>query len=239
MLFNYLKIAFRNLSRHKAFSFINIAGLAIGMACSIFILLWVRDELSYDQFHKNADRIYRLTASAGEFNAAVSPAGFAYDLKGRLPAIKNLSRISKPQSALFAVGDHKFQEKQIIYADSNFFELFSFPLIRGEIKTALEKPDGILISADMARKYFGDEDPLGKIIRKNNQENYKVTGILANIPSNSHVQLDFILPMSSIEKTDYDLVNHVWDNFNYYAYLLLDENMSRSPQALLKLSTDY
>src|SRR6476646_8347904 len=112
MLFNYLKIAFRNLARHKAFSFINIAGLGIGMACSIFILLWVRDELSYDQFHEKGDRLYRLTCNAGEFKAAVTPAAFAYDLKNRFPEIKNLTRISKPQSALFTVGDRKFQEKQ-------------------------------------------------------------------------------------------------------------------------------
>ena len=238
MLLNYFKIAFRNLSRHKAFSLINIAGLAIGMACSIFILLWVRDELSYDQFHEKADRIYRLTCNAGEFKAAVSPAGFAYDLKSQLPEIKSLTRISKPQSALFSFGDHKFQEKNIIYADSNFFELFNFPMIRGNIKTALDKPDGILITTDMARKYFGEEDPIGKIIRKDNQENYKVTGVLANIPSNSHVQFDFIIPMSAIEKTDYDLSNHVWTNFNYYAYLLLDKNTNRSLQALSKLAVE-
>ena len=234
MLINYLKIAFRNLLRHKAFSFINIAGLAIGMACSIFILLWVRDEQSYDNFHENADRIYRLTCNAGEFKAAVSPAGFSTDLKSRLPAIKNLCRISKPQSALFAFGDHKFQEKQIIYADSNFFELFNFPLLRGDLKTALNKPDGILITADMARKYFGEEDPVGRIIRKDNKENFTVTGILANIPSNSHVQFDFIIPISAIEKTDYDLVNHVWDNFNYYAYLLLDKKYEQVPPGIIK-----
>ncbi len=238
MLFNYLKTAIRNLVRHKAFSLINISGLAIGMACSIFILLWVRDELSYDQFHEKADRIYRMTCNAGDFKAAVSPAGFSADLKSRLPEIKNLTRISKPQSALFSSSDHKFQEKNIIYADSNVFELFNFPLVRGDVKTALDKPDGILITADMARKYFGDEDPIGKIIRKDNQENYKVTGILANIPSNSHVQFDFILPMSAIEKTDYDLVNHVWTNFNYYAYLLLDKNTKSSPDALSKLGVE-
>src|SRR5580765_4985380 len=130
MLVNYLKIAFRNLLRHKAFSFINILGLAIGMACSIFILLWVRDELSYDQFHEKADRIYRLTCNAGDFKAAVSPAGFSADLKSRLPEIKSLTRISKTQTALFSFGDHKFQEKNIIYADSNLFELFNFPLVR-------------------------------------------------------------------------------------------------------------
>jgi putative ABC transport system permease protein len=238
MLFNYLKIALRNLSRHKAFSFINIAGLAIGMACSIFILLWVRDELSYDQFHEKADRLFRLTCNAGEFKSAVSPCGFAYDLKSRFPAIKNLTRISKPQSALLSFGDHKFQEKQIIFADSNFFELFDFPLIRGDSKTALSKPDGILLTTDMAQKYFGQEDPIGKIIRVNQTENYKVVGVMANIPSNSHLHFDFMIPISAIEKTDYDLSNHVWTTFNYYSYLLLEKNAKSSPQFLSKLADE-
>ena len=235
MLFNYLKIAFRNLYRHKAFSLINISGLAIGMACSIFILFWVRDELSFDQFHPQADRMYRLICNAGAFKAAVSPAGFASGLKSQLPAIQNITRISKPQSALFESGDHKFQEKQIIFVDSNFFDLFHFPLLRGNLKTALEKPDGILITENMARKYFGEEDPMGKVLRKDNQDNFKVTGILANIPTNSHLQFDFIIPMSAIEETDYDVVNHVWDRFNYYTYLLLDPNTNVSSQGLTKL----
>jgi len=235
MLFNYLKIAIRNIIRHKAFSLINISGLAIGMACSIFILLWVRDELSYDQFHENAGRMYRLTCNAGEFKAAVSPAGFGPVLKSQIPAIRNITRISKPQSALFEFGNHKFQEKKLIYADSNFLDMFNFPLIRGNIKSALEKPNGILITQDMARKYFGEEDPMGKIIRKDNQDNYKVTGILANIPSNSHLQFDFIIPMSAIENSDYDLVHHVWDSFNYYTYLLLDEKTKTFPEGLSKI----
>jgi putative ABC transport system permease protein len=238
MLYNYLKIALRNLARHKGFSLINISGLAIGMACSIFILLWVRDELSFDQFHEKASRMFRLTCNAGEFKAAVSPAGFGPVLKTQLPVIRNLTRISKPQSALLEFGNHKFQEKNLIYADSNFFDLFNFPLIRGDIKTVLEKSDGILITQEMASKYFGKEDPIGKIIHKDNKDNYKVTGILANIPSNSHLQFDFIIPMSAVENSDYDLVNHVWDNFNYYTYLLLDEKTNRSPEGLSKICND-
>ena len=238
MLFNYIKIAFRNLLRHKAFSFINIAGLAIGMTCSIFILLWVRDELSYDQFHEHADQIYRLTADAGEFKAAVSPAGMAAGLKSEMPVIKNITRISKLQSVLFEVGNQKFQEKRMIYADSNFLDIFSFPLIHGDPKTALQNPDAILITEDIARKYFGNENPMGKIIRKDNQDNYKVAGVLANIPSNSHLLFDFIIPMSAIEKTDGDLIRKTWENFNYYTYLLLDKNMDASPAGISKVSDE-
>jgi putative ABC transport system permease protein len=238
MLFNYIKIAFRNLLRHKAFSFINIAGLAIGMTCSIFILLWVRDELSYDQFHEHADQIYRLTADAGEFKAAVSPAGMAAGLKSEMPVIKNITRISKPQSVLFEVGNQKFQEKRMIYADSNFLDIFSFPLIQGDPKTALQNPDAILITEAIARKYFGNENPMGKIIRKDNQDSYKVAGVLANIPSNSHLLFDFIIPMSAIETTDGDLIRKTWENFNYYTYLLVDKNMDASPAGISKVVTE-
>jgi len=232
MLVNYLKIAFRNLLRHKAFSFINILGLAIGMACSIFILLWVRDELSYDKFNEKADFIYRLTASAGDFKAAVSPAAVAAGLKSQMPVIKNAVRISKPNSTFFEVGNNKFQEKRLIYADSNFFQLFDFPLLRGDQKTILQNPDAILITADMARRYFGDKDPIGRIIRKDNQDNFKVAGVLANIPSNSHIQFDFIIPMSAIEKTNWDLKKETWDSFNFYTYFLLDKNKDLSPRGL-------
>ncbi|HEY4935845.1 MAG TPA: ABC transporter permease [Puia sp.] len=238
MLFNYIKIAFRNLLRHKAFSFINIAGLAIGMTCSIFILLWVRDELSYDQFHEQANQIYRLTCNAGEFKAAVSPAGMAAGLKSEMPVIKNITRISKLQGTLFEVGNQKFQEKRLIYADSNFLQMFSFPLLKGDPKTALQNPDAILITADMARKYFGNEDPMGKIIRKNNQENYKVAGVLANIPSNSHLLFDFIIPMSAIETTEGDLIRKTWQNFNYYTYLLLDKNIDPSPKGISRITEE-
>jgi putative ABC transport system permease protein len=234
MFFNYLKIALRNLRRHKAFSIINIAGLAIGMTCSIFILLWVREERSYDKFNANADRMFRLTDNVGDFKAAVTPAGMAAGLKSELPSIKNITRISKPRSAVFEVGSQKFQEKKLIYADSNFLEMFNYPLLKGDKNTALQNPDGILITETMARKYFGQQDPMGKLIRKNNADNYKVVGILANIPSNSHLHFDFIIPMSAIEATDYDLKSKTWDSFNYYTYLALNNN--NSPSALANLT---
>ena len=131
MLFNYLKIALRNLRKHKAFSVINVSGLAIGMTCSIFILLWVREERSFDRFNSNADRLFRLTDNVGDFKAAVTPAGVAAGLKSQLPAIKNITRISKNHSAVFEVGTQKFQEKRLIYADSNFLEMFNYPLLKG------------------------------------------------------------------------------------------------------------
>ncbi len=236
MFKNYLKIAWRNITRHKAYSTLNIAGLSIGMACSILILLWVQNELSYDTFHTNAGQLYRLTSSSGDFKAAVSAPGMAEGLQAQLPEIKAATRLSKPSDNLFEVGNQKFLEKRVFFADSNFLQLFSFPLLQGDAKTALISPDGVLITTDIAKKYFGKDDAMGKIIRVNNNENFTVAGILANAPANSHLQFDIIFPMSTRRRSDDDLQNKVWGNFNFYTYLLLDEHATSSPTALTKLS---
>ena len=232
MIKNYFKIAFRNIVRHKAFAAINIAGLAIGMTCSIFILLWVQNELSYDRFHKNANEIYRITANAGDFVAAVNCAGMPPELKKKIPAVKNYVRLSHPSTNVFETGTRKFEEKKVFYADSTFLQLFSFSLVKGNPGTALMRPDAVLITENMAKKYFGDENPLGKTLKKNNGENITVTGVVANIPSNSHLQFDFILPMSAIAKWDNDLKTNTWDNFNFYAYIQLDKNFKVTPTAI-------
>src|SRR5215204_4715759 len=127
MLRNYFKIAFRNIKRHKAFALLNISGLAIGMACSILILLWVQNELSYDRFHSNAEQLYRLTAGAGDFKAAVSPAAMGAGLKSAMPEIESTVRLSKPSTHLFEADNKKLEEKRVFFADSNFLEVFSFP----------------------------------------------------------------------------------------------------------------
>jgi putative ABC transport system permease protein len=237
MLINYFKIAFRNLQRHKAFSIINISGLAIGMACSIFILLWVWDELSYDSFHTRADRIYRLTASAGDFNAAISPAGMGAELRKRIPGIQDATRISEFSNDLFEVGEHKFQEKRVLYADSNFLQVFSFPLVSGSRSRAFD-PGGVLLTEDMAIKYFGRKDVAGQTMRMNNGKQVKVNGVLANIPLNSHVLFDFLVPLSAIEATNDDLKTNTWENFNFYTYLQLDKPADATRLANINLAID-
>jgi len=224
------------LQRHKAFSLLNISGLAIGMACSIFILLWVQNELSYDRFNSNAKDIYRLTANAEGFKVAVSPAAMGAGLQSEMPEIKSTVRISKPSTELLEAGTKKFEEKNIFYADSNFLQMFSFKLLKGNRNTALQNPDGILITKNMAKKYFGNEDAIGKIIRKNNHENLIVTGVLANPLSNSHLQFDFILPMSSIESTEDDLKNKSWGNFNFYTYIQLNKSFNANTKNLANLN---
>lgn len=234
MLKTYFKIAYRNLIKHKAYSIINISGLAIGMAASILILLWVQNELSYDKFHKNAGQIYRITADASGFKAAVNTAAMPAALKQLMPEVKNTVRLSHQSTILLEAGIRKFEEKNVFYADSSFLQVFSFPLISGDRSTALNRVDGILITQDMAKKYFGDENAIGKVLRKDNGDNVVVTGVMANIPSNSHLQFDFVLPMAALAKTNSDLKTNAWGNFNFYSYLLLDKNFIPTPAALSK-----
>jgi ABC-type antimicrobial peptide transport system permease subunit len=232
MFKNYLKIAFRNIIRHKAYSSINILGLAIGMACSILIFLWVKHELSFDRFHTKAASIYRINADASDFKVAVNPAGMPAGLKSEMPVIKNYVRFSHPSTNMFEVGDRKFIEKKGFFADSTMLDVFSFELIKGDRNTAMDRADAILITEDMAIKYFGKDDPMGKVLKRDNEHNVVVTGILANTPSNSHLQFDFIMPIAAIAQSNRDLRENVWDNFNYFTYLLLDEKFSATPAAL-------
>jgi predicted permease len=223
MFKSYLKVAWRNILRHKAFSSINIVGLAIGLTCSIFILLWVQHELSYDRFNKDASRMYRLVCAASGFKAAVNPAGMPAELKARMPEIEEATRISQFQSRVLQVGDKKFEEKQLLCVDSNFLRMFTYPLIKGDRKTALMRPDAIIISQAMATKYFGKENPLGKFIKRDPGINMTVTGIMKDVPATSHVKFDAVMPMSSIYNDNWDLKNNVWDNFNFFTYLKLNK----------------
>lgn len=234
MFRNYLKIALRSFLQHKAYSIINISGLAIGMASSILILLWVQHELSYDKWHKHAAQLYRINSAAGDFKTAVSPSGMTAGMQSVMPEIRNTVRMAGPRHSLFSVGDRKFEENKVYYADSTFLEMFSFPLVKGDARTALQRPDGILITEEMAAKYFGKEDPIGKVLRKSNKSDVVVTGVLANIPSNSLLQFDFILPTSSPELRG-AITTNLWDNFSYYDYIQLDEHFNASATAIADL----
>lgn len=230
---HYFKISWRNLLRDKIYSILNISGLAVGMACSILIFLWIQHELSYDRFHPHAEEIFRLNAIAGggEFKAAVSPAGMAEGLKQEIPEIHSILRMGRfdLRMAMFEAEDEKFIEDDIFYADSNFLQFFHFPLAKGDKRTALYSPNGVLLTESTAKKYFGEEDPLGKTIMKDDETLCMVTGVLADPPSTSHLQFSMILPMAILAKTEPDLINNVWDNFGYYSYLRFHENTLISP----------
>jgi putative ABC transport system permease protein len=235
MLRTYFKLAYRNIIRDKAYSIINITGLAIGLASSILILLWVQNELSYDKFHKNAGQIYRIACDLGDSKTVGTPAGMAAGLKAEIPVVKNTVRIQPANTTLLETGNKRFQEERVFYVDPDFMDVFSYPLVKGDRGSALKQVDAVLITQDMATKYFGKEDPIGKVIRKENKENMVVTGVLANIPANSDLQFDFILPMASLARTSDDLKNNKWDNFNFYNYVQLDKSFDPSAANLLSL----
>ena len=197
MFKTYFKLAYRNIIKDKAYSIINITGLAIGLASSILIFLWVQNELSYDKFHKNAGQIYRISCNLVDSKTVGTPAGMPGGLQSELPVITNTVRIQPANTTLLETGNKKFEEERVFYADASFMDVFSYPLVKGDRATALKQVDAILITQEMATKYFGNEDPIGKVIRKDNKENTVVTGVLANVPGNSDLQFDFVLPMAS------------------------------------------
>jgi putative ABC transport system permease protein len=237
MISNYIKVAIRNLLRQKGFSFINILGLALGITCTALIGMWVNDELSYDRFHKDYDRMYRITATLPELkvHAAVSSAPLAMAIKNELPEVDDVVRISNFNRDLVQVGDVKFEEKGIIYADSNFFKMFTFPFIKGDSERALQNPEGIVITEAMAIKYFGTIDVLEKTIRKNSKDDFTVTGVIANIPDNSHLRFDFVQPLRYLARTNRDLKENIWDNFNWFTYIKLNDKAQQSESAIAEL----
>src|SRR5258708_28114997 len=238
MFKTYFKLAYRNIIKDKAYSIINISGLAIGFASSIMILLWVQNELSYDKFHKNAAQIYRIACDFGDSKTIGTPAGMPAALKAEMPVIKNTVRLYYAWSSiLMETGNKKFEEKHAWYADPSFLDMFSYPLVEGDRRTALRQENGVLITQELAAKYFGKEDPIGKVIRKDNKENVIVTGVLANIPANSDLQFDIILPMASFAKTDdrHRLQDNVWGDFCFYEYVQLDKGFDPSAANLSRL----
>ena len=195
MFRNYFRTALRNLFKHKAYSAINISGLAVGMACSILIMLYVRDELGFDRFHVNGDRVYRF---AREFTQGApmyftwSPLPLVPALRTEFPGIQTMRLAGNGPWSLLQSSERQFQEEKIFWADSNFFDFFSFPLIEGNPSTALARPNSLVITEEMARKYFGEEDPVGKNITIDNTYHVAVTGVMASIPHNTHFRPDFL-----------------------------------------------
>jgi putative ABC transport system permease protein len=231
MIRNYIKVALRNLLRQKGFTFINIFGLALGISCTALIGMWVNDELSYDRFHHDVDRMYRITATLPELkvHAAVSSAPLALAFKSQLPEIEDAVRMTEHRRDLMRAGEVKFEEQRIIYADSNFFKMFTFPFVKGDPQKALLNPDGIVVTESMAKKYFGTTDVLEKTIQKGSViENLTITGVIADVPSNSHLQFDFVQPMRNLARTNNDLKKNVWDNFNFFTYIKLNEKANQS-----------
>jgi len=205
MIKNYLKVALRNIRRHKGFSFINIAGLAIGLACCLLITIWVLDELSYDKFHENAANLYRVEEdqhySGRIFYVYVTPYPLGPALKAEIPEIIDATRIVWTGGLLFKYEDHTFFEDSGRAVDPSFLKMFTYPLVKGDKNTALDSPFSVVLSEDLAEKYFGEDEPIGKVITLNNQYEFTVTGVLENIPHNTELQFDFLVPYEILKRT--------------------------------------
>ncbi|GAB3198286.1 putative permease [Pontibacter aydingkolensis] len=203
MLKNYLKMAYRNLMRHKVFSLINISGLALGMTCSILIMLWVKDELSFDRFHENIDELYivyrtEIYPGADNLTIAAQTGPLAPALEQQLPEVEHAVRVSFDEEELFSFGDKAIKVLGH-YADPEFFEVFTFPLVYGDAAQVLQNPKSVVLSDSVALKIFGSTDVVGKLVKLNNGESYKVTGVIQKVPKNSSLQFDFIMPYENYE----------------------------------------
>lgn len=231
MLRNYIKIALRNMNRHKGYSFINIFGLAIGMACCILILMYVTDELSYDKFHEKSDHIYRINAisSIGTTTRhyATVPPALAKGLAETIPEIESYTRLMDQDRIRGDVDGVNVEITECFFVDSDFFNIFTYEFIEGNPETAIKNPDSIVITEETALRIFGEESPIGKTFGLGRDRLVQVTGVLKNIPKNSHIQFNSILPFSFIRDeegtpADFSEANYFCE---WYAYLLLREGM--------------
>lgn len=216
-----MKIALRNIRRHKGYSLLNILGLAIGMACCILILLWVQDELSYDHFNENVNYIYRVIED-WDTDITWTPGPLAQALKEDFPEINDALRILfRNEKLLLRYGEKSFYEEGGIFADPSLFEIFSFPFHEGSV---FSDPYSIVLTKKMGQKYFGNDDPIGKTVRLLNDFDLKVTGIIENIPHNSHLQFDFVVPAVLFKEFGANLES--WNDHFVHTYIMLEKEAS-------------
>ena len=228
MLRNYITVTVRNLVRQKGFAIINILGLTIGLTVSALIILYIVHELGYDRFHENAENICRV-AIKGEMSGqaldiAVSSPPIGPALKSDYPEVVDYTRIDLPHNSLLTYGEEKYYEGNVLFADSSFFKIFSVPFLYGDPATALEVPRSIVLPISVARKYFGDEYPVGKVLRYNDQTDLTVTGVCEDYPDNSHFTFQSIISFSTVAEMRGDWWLNTWGNLSMYTYILLDKN---------------
>ncbi len=242
MIKNYLKIALRNFQRHKGYSFINIAGFAIGMACCLLILLYVRHELSYDRYHKDVERVCRIvqdirTQTANRVFVPVSPM-VAPTLKSDYPQVEYAARaFTFSGSQLVRKKDTFFYEGRFIYADQELFDVLTFQFIQGNQQGALTRPNTLVVSQRMAIKYFGNANPLGETLEINQRE-YEITGVVTDCPENTHLKYDLIASLETLK--DWQEMSN-WYSTMFYTYLKLrpDVNVQEFSQQISRLADKY
>ena len=224
MLRNYFRSAIRVIKNQKGYSLITLSGLTIGMTCFILISLFVRYEFSFDGFHENSQNIYRVLVDTGEIyrgksQVAVTPAPLAGAMMAEYPEVLNAT-MATSQRAVMKYRDVRLAESRVYYADPAFLEIFRFPLVAGNLEVALAEPNSLLLSREMAEKYFGEQDPVGETIQVN-QKDFKITGVLENIPGNSHFRFDYLASFSSLVELSSRERVYRWNSWSYYTYVLL------------------
>ena len=226
MLKNYLLIAFRNIIKNIGFSLINILGLSIGITATLLILLWVQDELSFDRFHENAENLYQVEEDqyySGEvYHVTVTPYPSGPVWKEEIPEIKDACRYQWPSGMLFRYGEKAFYEGGCVAVDQSFFSMFSFPLIKGDKQTVLTEPFSTVLTDETAKKYFGNEDPIGKILLVNNKYEFTVSGVVEKPPKNSTLSFDILVPFDYLKEVGE--FNDGWGNNSIRTYVQLHEN---------------
>ena len=222
MLGNQIAIALRHMSRQRGYTAVNVFGLAVGLVCAILIFLYVRYELSYDRFHEKAGRIYRVTLN----DTARSPRELGPLLQADFPEVRQYARMLPTLGTwIMKHEDRIYYEKNVYWVNKELFDVFTFPLIRGDLDRALEAPYTVVISEDTARKYFGDEDPMGKtIVADNGYMVLTVTGVMENIPKNAHFHADFMISLASgYDKFEWNPLPSIWYSNLFYTYVVLPE----------------
>lgn len=221
MIFNQIKFAIRNITKDLGYSLINILGLTIGISSTLFLLIYVFDELSYDKYHENQEQIYRvvshITESDESFTWVIAQIPFAPQAKQDYPEIEDAIRFQGIGKSLFEYGEKQFYDTQVNYADSTVFDVFTYPMLDGDPKSSLNEPNCIVLTETFANKLFGDEDPMGKMITNENRT-LKVTGIIKDVPKNSHFRFTALMSWNTLESR-----RQSWGNFGLPTYLKLKE----------------
>ncbi len=234
MIKNYFKIAFRNLMKHKFISGINLFGLTIGITCCLLILAYILHELSYDKYHQNAKNIYRLertfrnpdtgipTLQLGTVAPPVAPL-----LLNDFKEIKSITRFLSAGTSALRYEEKRFNEEDVYFADENLFKVFDIDVAKGNPAKALNDPFSVMLTEDVARKYFGNDDPINKVIRMDNQFDFRVTGIYKNFPSNSHIHPKIMVSFNTLKDTAIfgeEGLRTNWGNNSFFTYLHLPDN---------------
>lgn len=242
MLRNYFKIALRNLLKHKSLSFINIFGLAAGMACSLLIFLFVADELSYDRFNAGAGNIYRIVKDfvnddGSRLPDATTPPAVAPAVQKEIPGIEHVTRVFPGwgDNFLFSYKEKHIYEQRLYRVDSSFFDVFTFPFVKGSAKEAFKEINSIILTEATAKKYFGKEDAMGKVLHEDNLGDLMVTGIVKDVPQNAHFHFDLLIPIRKFSGN----IDGIWGWYNFYTYFKLRagvniKNVEQQIQAIYK-----